>query len=75
MLKIKSKGELRLLQELDMIWLIKQVRNSKLIFNYLLTQKERLLLRFNNQHVINSETSEDNDNSELASDSDLLSQL
>ena len=67
---IKRNGERRLKHDLDFTWLIRQVRNQKVLFENLLTDRERILLKFNDKHVIDSD-------SELmsslgGSDSDLL---
>ena len=67
---IKRNGERRLKKDLDFTWLIRQVRNQKVLFDHLLTDRERILLKFNDKHVIDSD-------SELmsplgGSDSDLL---
>jgi hypothetical protein len=59
MQKVKINGERRLAKEMDFTWILRQVRQQKALFNYLLTDRERLLLRFNDNHVIDSETDMD----------------
>ena len=59
-------------KEMDFSWLIKQVRNQKLLYEYLLTEKERLLLKFNDQHVLDSDDDKAKKYGLGSSDSDLL---
>ena len=53
---IKKNGERRLKKDLDFTWIIKQVRNQKVLFDHFLTDRERLLLKFNDKHVIDSDS-------------------
>lgn len=59
MQKVKINGEKRLAKEMDFTWILRQVRQQKALFDYLLTDRERLLLRFNDKHVIDSDTDMD----------------
>jgi len=59
MQKVKINGEKRLAKEMDFTWLLRQVRQQKALFDYLLTDRERLLLKFNDKHVIDSDTDMD----------------
>lgn len=43
-------------KDLDFTWIIKQVRNQKVLFDHFLTDRERLLLKFNDKHVIDSDS-------------------
>lgn len=58
------KGERKLMEELDVISLLRSMRQIKLLTQVMLNQKQQLLLRFQRRNIIESSTSSGSDNRE-----------
>ena len=54
--KTRRNGERKLQSELDLVRILKKLRNFSTAFRYLLTDRQRFLLKFNDIHVIDSNT-------------------
>lgn len=54
--KIIANGSRRLNREMDVSCILKKLRNQEIAMSYLLTTKQKYLLRFNDKHVIDSES-------------------
>ena len=54
--KIISNGTRKLSNELDLSRILKKIRNSEIMSSYLLTEKQRYLLKFNTKHVVDSDS-------------------
>jgi len=67
--KIRSNGSRKLQNELDISKMLRKIRNYEILNSYLLTERQRFLLRFNYRHVIDS----DSDQISLASAQSLFS--
>jgi len=51
---MRRNGERKLKGELDLSRIIRKIRNFGTAFDYLLTERQKFLLRFNDKHVIDS---------------------
>jgi hypothetical protein len=54
--KVRFNGIRKLLNELDVSRMLKKIRNYEMAFNYLLTERQKFLLKFNDKHVIDSDS-------------------
>jgi len=52
-----QKGENKLINELDVVTLLKSIRNLNLLTNTLLSQKQRMLMRFQKKNIIQTDSS------------------
>jgi hypothetical protein len=56
MKQIRYLAEKKLENELDVTRIIKKIRNFDVVSKYLLTERQKYLLRFNQRHVIDSDS-------------------
>lgn len=56
MRRIRRKAEKRSENELDVTRIIKKIRNFEVLSENLLTERQKYLLRFNQRHVIDSDS-------------------
>ena len=54
--KTRQNGERKLKSELDLVRILKKLRHFSIAFRYLLTERQRFLLKFNDGNVIDSNT-------------------
>ena len=54
--KTRRNGERKLQSELDLVRILKKMRRFTIAFRYLLSDRQRFLLKFNDGHVIDSNT-------------------
>ena len=54
--KLRRNGMAKLRNEMEMTRILKRMRNVDTMFKYLLTERQRFLLKFNDRHVINSDS-------------------
>ena len=54
--KLRRNGMRKLKNEMDLSRILKRMRDYETMFNYLLTERQRFLLKFNDKNVIDSDS-------------------
>ena len=54
--KVRFNGTRKLLNEMDVTRILRKIRNYESAFGYLLTERQKFLLKFNDRHVIDSDS-------------------
>jgi hypothetical protein len=58
-------GEEKLIEELEVVNIIKSMRKLKILFNVILNKQQKFMMKFQREHVINSSSSETSDEGKM----------